>query len=155
MCDSACYLTRRQCVKALRILSSPCTVIEKRLKTSKIRFFESFYSRYCTLACKIQIWCRFSSTMTGKLRYSGKSDFSVLSRKSDTASGFPWGRLRWDLLNEICASLRATLIAIGAIVPPKALLWSGKVINFTLLPFLPQDEMIHYGSFLFGVLCQF
>ena len=56
--------------------------------------------------------------------------FSRLLKISDMAAGFLWGRLRWDSLSAFGASLRPTLLAIGAIAPPKASLWSR--INTTL-----------------------
>ena len=55
-----------------------------------------------------------------------------------TAAGLSCGRLRWDSLSAFGASLRPTLLAIGAIAPPKASLWSGK--NNQYYPFSAGDN---------------
>ena len=61
-------------------------------------------------------------------------------RISDTAAVFPWGKLRWDSHSAFGASIRLTLLAIGAIAE--------KLINFTLL--VPGDnntlELISYWT---------
>ena len=55
-----------------------------------------------------------------------------------TAAGLYCGRLRWDSLSAFGASLRPTLLAIGAIAPLKASLWSGK--NNQYHPFSAGDN---------------
>ena len=65
-----------------------------------------------------------SRSYTGKL-YSEQIKYPYCGRDSlaagcDGTLSAPFG-----------ASLRLTMLAIGAIAPPKALLWSGKLINST------------------------
>ena len=51
---------------------------------------------------------------------------------------FSCGRLRWDSVSAFGASLRNTLLAIGAIAPPRALLWCGNTNQ--LHPFAAGDK---------------
>ena len=78
-------------------------------------------------------------------------------QKNLTEAGFSCGRLRWDSLSAFGASLRPTLLAIGAIAPPKASLWSGKINQ--LHPFtaggnntqsLPEENPTAVTVFYFG-----
>ena len=44
---------------------------------------------------------------------------------------FPWDKLRWVSLSALGGSLSPTLLAIGAIAQPKALLLYGKNKNYS------------------------
>ena len=88
------------------------TVIEKRLKTPKMKF--DFYFIHCRV-----FWHAKMTIFVGRDRKTSViQKFPGLSRISDSAAGFPWGRLRWDSLSEFGAS---------PIAPPIALLRPGKI----------------------------
>ena len=92
------------------------TLTNERLKTSKMKFF-LFLFKVVSFDVHNSNPMRIRIGRDRKTSIIRENRFSALLRISYTTAGLPSGRLRWDSLSGFGASLRPTLLALGAVEP--------------------------------------